>query len=320
MWLARVGAAGPVGSRLGLGCLPFSGAYGRVDQARCATAVHSALDLGVALLDVTDFSADGAGQRAVAAAIGSHRDEVLLSVHVGWGGRGADPGALAAECEDSLRRIGTEHLDLCYLHGGGNGVPIEERIGELASFVTVGKIRHLGVYGVTAEELSRAHAVHPVTALAAEYALWLPTAHGECLRTARRLGIGIVACRPLGRGFLTGRIRSPDQFARGDLRRRDPRFSRQRLAALQAPLRRLERIAAEMDLSTGRLALAWLLAQGEDVVPVPGSTNPVHLEMNVSALGTRLPAETVERLVGVFAQPPGGAGPGRARDRPETDL
>ena len=307
MWL-KVADGDPTAPRLGLGCLPFSGAYGQVEPSVCVSIVHYALDQGIRLLDAADFTAEGIGHRALAAAVASRRDEAVIAAHVGWNGHDALSEDLAAQCDEVLRRVGIEHVDLVILHGSPGGVPIEDRMGALAALVGVGKALHVGVYGVTVEQLRRAHATYPVAALSVELSLLQHRQLAEGVRAARDLGIGVLACRPLGRGFLTGQILSRDALPYGDARRADRRFSYEGFKAYQTPLRRLQEIAAGLDLSTGRLALAWLLSRGEDIVPLPGSTDRVHVEMNVSALGTRLTAETIRQLDGLFPAFAAGVG------------
>ncbi|MFI5528219.1 aldo/keto reductase [Kitasatospora sp. NPDC051853] len=304
MAAARLGAAGPLTSRLGLGCLPLGGAYGPADPAGAVRLIRLAMDSGVALLDAADLTHRGEVLRLVGRAVADRRDEVTIAAHSrparGPARAVGDPRAVAAGIEAALRRLGTDHVDLYYLHPGRSAVPIEDQIGLLAGQVTAGKVRHLGLGGGTAEQLVRAHRTHPIAALAVEYSLWRTRAEREQLPAARRLGIGVVAVRPLGRGLLTGRLADPARLAPDDLRRADLRFAPGRLAAARARLAELERTAAGLDVGAGRLALAWLLSRGEDVVPVPGTRDPVHLEMNLAAAAVRLPEGTGERLAVLF--------------------
>lgn len=262
-------------SRLGLGSLPFSGFYGPCETATAVELIHRALDAGIALLDVTDPSPDGRGLRAVREALATRRDSVFLAVH------GRAPREGTAEeiqaVEALLRDLDTDRLDLYYLPRSAGGAPLEDRVGALGAMVAAGKVRHLGVHGAGAEEIARAHISHPIAALAVEYSLTARGAERDRLPVARRLGLTVVACRPLAGGVLTGRPT-----------RRSPQEAR-----LHEGLRDA---AAALDIGIGRLALAWLLAQGEDIVPVPGTSDKVHLEMNLRSERVRMPAEVCARL------------------------
>ena len=304
----RLGRGGPVISNIGLGSLALSGAYGPIGGHEAFGLIRKAMDSGVTLLDTADFYAAGEVERLVGRAIAGRRDEVVVSTRGGvrHGGPGepiefdASPDYLARACEASLNRLGVDYVDLYYLHCQDDRVPVEEAVSRLSELVRAGKIRYLGLSNGTFDQVRRAHAVHPVTALAIEFSLWGRYAPPELLDEARRLGLGVVAARPLGRGFLTGRIRSPLQLGTGDWRHADPRFQQEHLRLSARPLRQIEAAAAQLDLGAGRLALAWLLSHGEHVVPVPSTRDQVHLEMNLAASDVRLTPETRDRLAGIL--------------------
>jgi aryl-alcohol dehydrogenase-like predicted oxidoreductase len=312
MHRSRLGATGPVSSGIGLGCLGIAGAYGRSDPDEAIGLVRHALDSGVTLLDTADHSTHGDGRRIVGRAIAGRRDDALIAAHAwptsgvgGVGGVTDNPVNAARQCEATLQRLGTDHLDLYYLHPGGTDAPIEDQIGALAELVESGKVRHLGLYDATSSQLRRAHATHPIAALAVEYSLWARQVEKDRLPLARELGIGTVACGPLGRGLLTGRPVSAERLDINDLRRLDPRFALARLPAYRPLVRELEKTAADLDIGVSRLALAWLLSRGEDIVPIPGTRDRIHLEMNLLSLGVGLAADVADRLTEIF--PDGGA-------------
>jgi aryl-alcohol dehydrogenase-like predicted oxidoreductase len=312
MRFAQLGGRSGV-TRIGLGCLPLSGAYGPADPVESVRLIRHALDSGVSLLDAADFTGRGDGQRLVGDAIASRREDVVLATHARPGEAASAPKDLLRQCDAALRRLGVDHIDLCYLHllSTDTDVPVEEWVGRLGEAVTAGKVGHLGVHGIDGDQVLRAHSTHPLSALAVDYSLWERRVEREHLPLARKLGIGVVACRPLGRGILTGRIRSPDQLDPDDLRRLDPRFSRERLLAERPALSRLEELASGMDVGAGRLALAWLLNQGEDILVIPGTRDRVHFEMNLSALEIDLPSEIAARMVDLFPageEPPAADG------------
>ena len=297
MQRVRMGRAGPATSRLGLGCVSFGSG---VESCEISAVVNRALDEGVTLLDVADPSADGEGLQRVGRSVGTRRADALIAAHTRPESGSAQ--ALVRECEDTLRLLAMDHIDLYFLHAPAAvpapAAPIEERIGALAGLVQAGKIRHLGLFDPTGPELVRAHIVHPVAALATEYSLAARQVEAGLLPLARELGIGVVACRPLGSGLLTGRV-TEAQPERSPL------------------LRTLISLAAELDIGVSRLALAWLLSRGEDIVPVPGSANPVHLEMNLLSLDVVLPPEVCQRLSAISD---GAEGTNTDRGRPPRPL
>ncbi|WP_131757122.1 aldo/keto reductase [Actinomadura fibrosa] len=312
------GAARPISrSAIGLGTLALTGRSGPVDDRASVATIRFALDIGVTLIDAAVVHGAERVERLVGRAVAGRRDEAVIAACGGFrrdaGGRRArldgTPGHLRRSCESSLGRLGVDHIDLYYLAGVDPRVPVEDSIGELAELVAAGKVRHVGVSGVSVDQLRRAHAVHPVAALAAEYSLWERRVEAECLPAARRRGGAVFACRPLGRGFLTGRIRSADQLAARDLRRDDPRFWPENLPGNLDLLRAAEKAAADRDIGLSRLALAWLLCRNGGVTPVPSTRDRLHLEMNAAAAGVRLTPEECEHLAALF---PPAAVAGRA--------
>ena len=279
--------------------------YGEGDETESIATIHRALELGVNFLDTADMYAMGDNERLVGAAIADRRDEVVLATKFGvvrdpedHGDRFVNgrPEYVVRACDDSLRRLRVDHIDLYYQHRVDSDVPIEETVGAMASLIEQGKVRHLGLSEASAETIRRAHAVHPITALQSEYSLWTRDAEDEILPTLRELGIGLVAYSPLGRGFLTGRFQSPDDFPQGDFRRNNPRFQGENFYANLRLVERVKELAREHDCTTGQLALAWVLHQGEDVVPIPGTERRSYLEENVDAAEIDLSEEDLRRL------------------------
>ncbi len=298
-----LGGQGLVSTSLGLGCTALTGAYGPADPDEAMRVVLRALDGGVSLIDLID--ADGEAERLVGKAVAHRRDEALIAAGPGaarWEGRDcvSRPEDLGRACDASLARLGIERIDLFVVDPGATGAPIEETMGVAGRLQDAGKIAHIGVRGLDGHRLRRAHAARPVAAVAVEYSLWQRRAERELLPLARELGMGVVAGRPLGRGFLTGRITSPVQLGPGDVRRLDPRFSPESLEAELLRLRDAQRVAADMDVGMGRLAIAWLLGRGGDIVPVPSTRDLVHLEMNLTATGILLPEPVKARLARAF--------------------
>ena len=302
-------------SALGLGCMGMSEFYGTADEAEAIRTIHRALELGVNLLDTADAYGPFANEQLVGRAIRDRRDEVVLATKFGnvrdpdgtrLGIRG-DRSYVLQACDASLQRLGTDHIDLYYQHRVDPDTPIEETVGAMAELVEQGKVRHLGLSETAPETIRRAHAVHPITALQTEYSLWSRDPEDEILPTVRELGIGFVAYSPLGRGFLSGRFRSPDDLPEGDFRRSSPRFQGENFDRNLALVERVQELAAEKNCTPGQLALAWLLAQGNDIVPIPGTTTVEHLEENAAALEVELTAGDLADLEAVF---PRGAAAG----------
>ncbi|WP_409475896.1 aldo/keto reductase [Stenotrophomonas sp. Y-13] len=311
MQTRTLGRDGPVVSALGLGCMGMSAFYGgRGDDAAAIAVIQRALERGVTLLDTADMYGPHTNERLVGRAIAGRRGQVLLATKFGVRldpsdpqARGVDgrPEYVQAACEASLQRLGVEHIDLYYQHRVDPQVPIEETVGAMARLVEQGKVRWLGLSEAAPETIRRADAVHPITALQTEYSLWSrEPEHNGVLHTVRELGIGFVPYSPLGRGFLTGAIRSPDDFEDGDYRRSSPRFQGENFARNLALVAQVNAIAAARGISPGQLALAWVLAQGEDLVPIPGTKRLAYLEENLDALDVVLDADELARIDAVF--------------------
>jgi aryl-alcohol dehydrogenase-like predicted oxidoreductase len=279
-------------SAIGLGCMGMSEVYGAVDDAESIRVINRALDLGVNLLDTADRYGDGHNEELVGRAIRDRRDEVVLATKFGILEVDMATAALRIDSspryartavEASLRRLGTDVIDLYYLHRRDPGTPIEDTVGALAELVEAGKVRHIGLSEVSAETLRRAHAVHPITALQSEFSLFQRDLADEMLGVCRELGVGVVAYSPVGRGVLTGKVRGANDLAPGDFRRSVPQFEAENLARNVALADRLADIAARVGATPVQVALAWLLAQGEDVVPIPGTKRESYLEENAAA-------------------------------------
>jgi aryl-alcohol dehydrogenase-like predicted oxidoreductase len=310
-----LGRNGLVVSAMGLGCMGMSQSYGAADRDESLATVRRALDLGVTFLDTSDVYGSGHNEELVGEAIAGRRDEVQLATkfslshddgRVRIDGR---PENVRACAEASLRRLGVDVIDLYYQHRVDPKVPIEDTVGAMAELVAQGKVRHLGVSEASAASLRRAVAVHPIAALQSEWSLWTRDLEFEVLGVARELGIGIVPFSPLGRGFLTGAITSPADFAEDDFRRGHPRFTGEAFEANLRLVDAVRELAAEKGVTPGQLALAWVLAQGEDVVPIPGTKRRSYLEENVAAVAVELSADDLARLEAIA--PPGVAVGGR---------
>ncbi|GIJ60416.1 aldo/keto reductase [Virgisporangium aurantiacum] len=305
----RLGDAGPRVSALGLGCLGLSGGYGPVSEADAVDVVRHAIDLGVTLVDTADFYGDGRNEELVGRAVAGRRDEVVIATRGGV--RTARPGgppsvvdgrpvSLRDACHASLRRLGVDHIDLYYLGRVDPAVPVADSVGALAELVQAGKVGHIGLSEATPDQVRAAHSVHPVSALETEYSLWERHAEAAILPTVRELGIGFVAHTPLGKGMLTGVLRYPGELGERDMRRNHPRFQGTNFARNRELVDELELMALARGLTPAQLALAWLLARGDDVVPIPGTRSRDRLAENLAALRVRLPADESRRLTELF--------------------
>jgi aryl-alcohol dehydrogenase-like predicted oxidoreductase len=299
----------------------------RNDDESIAT-IHRALELGCTFIDTADVYGAGANEKLVGRALAGRRDEVVLATKFGFvlGERGGmpiavdgSPGHAREAIDSSLRRLGVDHVDIWYLHRVDRTVPIEETVGAMAEAVAAGKVRQLGLSEVSAATIRRANAVHPIAAVQSEWSLWTRDPEVSVLPTCRELGIGFVAYSPLGRGFLSGKIRSVDELAEGDTRKNaHPRFQKDNFARNQALLATLEEIAAKKSLAPSQVAIAWLLAQGHDVAPIPGTRRARHLEENLRAAEVQLSSKEVAALSDAF--PPGAAAGDRYGDMGRLEL
>ncbi|HXD65979.1 MAG TPA: aldo/keto reductase [Solirubrobacteraceae bacterium] len=303
-----LGSQGLTVSAEGLGCMGMSEFYGSADASEAIATIRAALDLGVTLLDTADVYGPYTNEQLVGEAIADRRDEVILATKFGIvrdpenpGARGVNgrPDYVMRSCDASLRRLQSDHIDLYYQHRVDPGVPIEETVGAMAELVDAGKVRFLGLSEAGPETIRRAQDVHPISALQTEYSLWSRDVEDEILPTLRELGIGLVAYSPLGRGFLTGQITSPDDLAPDDFRRTSPRFMGENFSRNLELVERIREIAAEQDCTPGQLALAWVMSQSrppQNVVPIPGTKRRRYLEENVQAAELELSAEDLARI------------------------
>ncbi len=300
--------------------------YGATDPVEARAVIGRAIDLGVNFLDTADMYGPFTNETLVGEAIAGRREEVILATKFGnvrgpggerLGVRG-DPTYVKGACESSLRRLGTEQIDLYYQHRVDPQVPIEETVGAMGELVVEGKVRHLGLSEAAPETIRRAHRTHPIAALQTEYSLWSRDPEDEILPTVRELGIGFVAYSPLGRGFLTGCYRSSDDLSEDDFRRHNPRFQGQNLERNLQLVKRVEEIAAEREITAAQLALAWVLAQGEDLVPIPGTKRRRYLEENIGAAEVELSEEELRRISD--AAPRGAASGDRYADMSPLEL
>ena len=291
-------------SALGLGCMGMSEFYGEADETESIRVIHGYLERGGNFLDTADMYGSGHNEELISRAIADRRDQVVLATKFGnvRGPKGAflgvngKPEYVREACEASLRRLKVDTIDLYYQHRVDPNTPIEDTVGAMAKLVEEGKVRHLGLSEAAAETIRRAHATHPIAALQTEYSLWSREPEDELLGVCRELGIGFVPYSPLGRGFLTGQYKQFEDHAEDDYRRRSPRFQGENFQKNLDLVGRVEEIAREKGCTPSQLALAWLLAQGEDIVPIPGTKREKYLEENMGALAVRLTAEDVARI------------------------
>jgi aryl-alcohol dehydrogenase-like predicted oxidoreductase len=309
----KLGPGGPVVSALGLGCMGMSEFYAGRDDGESTRTIRRALELGVSFLDTADMYGPFVNEELVGRAISGRRDEVFLATKFGsvrgpqgerLGIRG-DPDYVREACDASLRRLGVDSIDLYYQHRVDPKVPIEETVGAMAELVGAGKVSHLGLSEAAPETIRRAHAVHPITALQTEYSLWSRDAEDAVLPTVHELGIGFVAYSPLGRGFLTGRFRSPDDLAEDDYRRFSPRFQGENFERNLKLVEVVESLASELRVTPSQLALAWVLSRDEHIVPIPGTKRVPYLEENVAATELELSKPVLQRIDEAMPEPAG---------------
>ncbi|MEO8459344.1 MAG: aldo/keto reductase [Dokdonella sp.] len=314
MQTRQLGRDGPAVSAIGLGCMGMSEFYGARDDAESIVTIRHALDNGVNLLDTADMYGPYINEELVGKAIKGRRDEAVIATKFGFvrdpseptkrviSGR---PDYVRSACDASLKRLGIDTIDLYYQHRVDADVPIEETVGAMADLVKAGKVRWLGLSEAGTATLERAHAVHPISALQNEYSLWTRDPEQGALAMCRKLGVALVAYSPLGRGFLSGEIRSPDDFAADDYRRHNPRFQSENFAHNLALVEKLRELASAKGTSPAQLALAWVLAQGNDIVPIPGTKRRRYLDVNIAAVDINLSGDDLAAIAAVV--PPDAA-------------
>ena len=307
----KLGRGGPIVSAIGLGCMGMSDFYGGRDEKESLATIHRALDLGVSFFDTADMYGPHTNEQLLGRALRGHREQVVIATKFGivrdpdkpaFRGVSGKPDYVRKACEGSLRRLGVDVIDLYYQHRVDPNTPIEETVGAMAGLVRHGKVRFLGLSEAGAETIRRAHAVHPITALQSEYSLWTRDPEEQVLGVCRELGIGLVPYSPLGRGFLTGKIKELEDLSEDDYRRTTPRFQGENFQRNLDLVKRVEEIARGKKCTPAQLALAWVLAQGNDIVPIPGTKRRKYLQENIGALDVELTTKDLAHIEDVAPQ------------------